>query len=37
VIGAWQREVFKSALLKMVTFNEMKRGGGGVNCIRQMR
>lgn len=26
VIVTWQREIFKSALLKMVTLNEMKRG-----------
>lgn len=36
VIVTRQREIFKSALLKMVTFNEMKRGGRGVNRVRQM-
>lgn len=34
VIVTWHWEIFKSALLKMVTFNEMRRGG--VSYVRQM-
>lgn len=34
VIVTWHREIFEPALLKMVTFSEMRRGG--VNYVRQM-
>lgn len=34
MIVTWHREILKSALLKMVTFSEMRRGG--VNYVRQM-